>query len=134
MRRLLGLAVPLGAALFAFGFGAIMILALGASPIEGFSAILDGAFGTGDRLAATAVRAAPLLLVGVGITIAFRANVINIGGEGQIIAGALLSTIVRSPSPEPPKLDPASRSSFSAGSSAVGSGARSRARSRHTHR
>ena len=36
--------------------------------------------------------ATPLLLVGLGICIAFRANVINIGGEGQIIIGALVAT------------------------------------------
>ncbi len=54
--------------------------------------MIVGAFGTGDRVAASVVRATPLLLVGAGITIAFRASVINIGGEGQIIAGALLST------------------------------------------
>lgn len=82
------------AALVAFAFGAIMLLAIGASPIQGFTALLDGAFGSGSRLAATAVRATPLILVGAGITIAFRASVVNIGGEGQIVAGALLSTYV----------------------------------------
>jgi len=94
MRRLVGGAVPFAAALVAFGFGAIMLLAVGANPIEGFGALISGAFGTGDRIAATAVRATPLLLVGAGICISFRASVINIGGEGQIIAGALLSTVV----------------------------------------
>ena len=104
MKRLLGASVPLGAALLAFVFGAIMIVALGEDPVAGFRAILDGAFGTGDRLAATAVRATPLLLVGAGITIAFRASVINIGGEGQIIAGALLSTAVALWIPGTPKI------------------------------
>ena len=104
MKRLTGAIVPLGAAITAFLFGAIMILALGASPLDGLSAMFDGAFGTGDRIAATAVRATPLLLVGVGITIAFRANVINIGGEGQIIAGALLSTAVALAIPDTPKI------------------------------
>jgi ABC-type uncharacterized transport system permease subunit len=104
MKRLTGAIVPLGAAVTAFLFGAVMILALGASPLDGLSAMLDGAFGTGDRIAATAVRATPLLLVGVGITIAFRANVINIGGEGQIIAGALLSTAVALAIPDTPKI------------------------------
>jgi len=80
-----------------------MILALGENPFTGISAIFDGAFGTGDRLAATAVRATPLLLVGAGITIAFRASVINIGGEGQIIAGALLSTAVALAVPDLPR-------------------------------
>ncbi len=104
MKRLLGASVPLGAALLAFMFGAIMILFLGEDPIAGLRAIIDGAFGTGDRLAATAVRATPLLLVGAGITIAFRASVINIGGEGQIIAGALLSTAVALWIPGTPKV------------------------------
>lgn len=104
MKRLLGASVPLGAALLAFVLGSIMILALGENPISGASAIIEGAFGTGDRLAVTAVRATPLLLVGIGITIAFRARVINIGGEGQIIAGALLSTVVALVIPDTPRI------------------------------
>ena len=53
MKRLAGGGVPLGAALVAFLFGAVMILALGASPIDGLAGMIDGAFGTGDRVAAT---------------------------------------------------------------------------------
>ena len=104
MKRVLGASVPLGAALLAFVLGSLMILALGENPIAGGNAIIEGAFGSGDRLAVTAVRATPLLLVGIGITIAFRASVINIGGEGQIIAGALLSTIVALAIPDIPKI------------------------------
>ena len=70
-----------------------MLVALGANPFVGIEAIFDGAFGSGDRIAVTAVRATPLILVGAGIAIAFRTNVINIGGESQIIAGALLATV-----------------------------------------
>ena len=90
----MGPSVPLLAAVVAFFFGAIMLLALGASPIEGFTALLSGAFGSWSRVAATLIKATPLILVGAGITIAFRTSVINIGGEGQIVAGALLSTMV----------------------------------------
>ena len=85
--------VPLGAVAFALLIGAIMLLAFDASPIEGFRALFRGAFGSSDALIETALKATPLLFVGVGITIAFRANVINIGGEGQIVAGGLLSTM-----------------------------------------
>jgi general nucleoside transport system permease protein len=88
-----GIVVPVGAALAALFVGALMILALGANPITGYKELLAGAFGGTDELAATATRAMPLLLVGTGICIAFRAKVINIGGEGQIIAGALSSTM-----------------------------------------
>jgi simple sugar transport system permease protein len=69
-----------------------MLSALGASPVTGYRALLDGAFGDSYALSSTAVKAVPLLLVGVGICIAFRANVFNIGGEGQIAMGALLAT------------------------------------------
>ncbi len=86
------LAVPLGAVVAAFLVGAVMLLALGADPIAGYAALLDGAFGGWDELADTAIKAMPLLLVGVGICIAFRAGVINIGGEGQIIMGAIFAT------------------------------------------
>jgi simple sugar transport system permease protein len=89
--RLTWLALP-GSALAALAVGAGMLLALGANPVTGYRALLDGAFGDGYALSATAVKAVPLLLVGVGICIAFRANVFNIGGEGQIAMGALFAT------------------------------------------
>lgn len=91
-RRLPAVIVPMGAALAAFAVAALMIVALGASPVAGGSALLRGAFGDLDAVSATAVKAIPLLLVASGISIAFRSGVINIGGEGQIVAGALLAT------------------------------------------
>ena len=94
LRPVVGLVVPLLAVVAALAVGAIMLLALGTNPLQGYAAMLEGAFGSRDALADTAIKAMPLLLVGVGICIAFRAGVINIGGEGQIIAGAILSTIV----------------------------------------
>ncbi|MDJ0664961.1 MAG: ABC transporter permease [Acidimicrobiia bacterium] len=88
----LAYSVPVLSVLAALLLGAIMLVLLDASPVEGVRAMFDGAFGSGDALISTALKATPLLLVGVGITIAFRANVINIGGEGQMVAGGLLST------------------------------------------
>lgn len=93
-RRAAPLIVPLGAVLAALLVGALMLAMLGANPLEGYIALFSGAFGGVDALADTAIKAMPLLLVGVGICIAFRTGVINIGGEGQIIAGAILSTVV----------------------------------------
>ncbi len=69
--------------------GAIMMLALGANPITGYHALFNGAFVGSYALGATAVKAAPLLLVGVGICVSFRANMLNIGGEGQLAMGGL---------------------------------------------
>ena len=69
-----------------------MLAALGASPLKGYGVMIAAAFGTLDGISTTAVKSIPLLLVGVGICIAFRANVINIGGEGQMVTGALFAT------------------------------------------
>ena len=92
-RRLLltWLALPLSA-LAALLIGALLIIAFGANPITGYHALLSGAFGGSYALASTAQKAVPLLLVAVGICIAVRASVWNIGGEGQIVMGALAST------------------------------------------
>ncbi len=91
--QLLSYSVPALAVLGAFAIGAVMLWALGANPFTGFWAMAKGAFGSSGALVETALKSTPLLLVGVGITIAFRANVINIGGEGQMVSGALASTI-----------------------------------------
>jgi simple sugar transport system permease protein len=85
------LALPLSA-LAALLIGALLIIAFGANPLTGYHALLSGAFGGSYALASTAQKAVPLLLVAVGICIAVRASVWNIGGEGQIVAGALAST------------------------------------------
>lgn len=83
---------PLVAIVAALLIGAVMLLILGANPIEGYGALLEGAFGSTNALADTVVKATPLLLVALGICIAFRSGVINIGGEGQMILGALSAT------------------------------------------
>jgi len=72
--------------------GALLMLAVGANPLTGFHALLTGAFGGTYALTSTAVKAVPLLLVGAGVCIAFRANMLNIGGEGQIAMGGLAAT------------------------------------------
>jgi simple sugar transport system permease protein len=86
--------LPLIATLAALGIGAVMLLVLGANPITAYLALLEGAFGSTNALADTLVKATPLLLVGLGICIAFRGGVINIGGEGQLVVGALAATVV----------------------------------------
>ncbi len=100
--RLVDLLYPLGAAALAFVLGALVLAALGVSPVEAYAALLRGAFGTRNALAETLVKATPLLLVGLGICVAFRGQVINIGGEGQMIVGALLATALGLAWPDAP--------------------------------
>ena len=92
--RVVDILLPLLATLAALAVGAVMLILLSANPIEAYSALLDGAFGSQNALADTLVKATPLLLVGLGICIAFRGGVINIGGEGQLVVGAVSATFV----------------------------------------
>ena len=92
LNSLLDALLPVLATLAALAVGAIMLLILRVSPVEAYSALWEGAFGSTNAMAETLVKATPLLLVGLGICIAFRANVINIGGEGQMIIGGILAT------------------------------------------
>lgn len=86
--------LPVIATLAALAVGAVMLLLLGVNPLEAYSALWDGAFGSTNAFAETLVKATPLLLVALGICISFRGDVINIGGEGQMIVGAILATWV----------------------------------------
>jgi simple sugar transport system permease protein len=92
--QLMDALLPVFATLAALAVGAVMLLLLGANPITAYAALIEGAFGSGNSLAETAAKAVPLLLVGLGICISFRANVINIGGEGQMIIGAIFGTVI----------------------------------------
>jgi simple sugar transport system permease protein len=67
-------------------------LLLKVTPLTAYKEMVVGAFGSISGITQTLVKATPLLLVGLGICIAFRASMINIGGEGQIIVGALAAT------------------------------------------
>lgn len=84
--------LPLIASMAAFIIGAIILLVMGTNPMTAYRAMLNGAFGNQNAIAETIVKAVPLLLIALGICIAFRAKVTNIGAEGQMIVGALLAT------------------------------------------
>jgi simple sugar transport system permease protein len=92
--RLIDGLLPVFATLAALILGAIMLLFLKVNPIEAYRALWDGAFGSSNAFAETLVKATPLLLIAIGICISFRGDVINIGGEGQMIIGAIFATWV----------------------------------------
>ena len=92
--KLFDVLMPVFATLAALAVGAVVLLFLGVNPFEAYGALVEGAFGSPNAMAETLVKATPLLLVGLGICIAFRGNVINIGGEGQMIIGAIFATII----------------------------------------
>ncbi len=86
--------MPVAAVLVALLIGAIALLILRTNPLVAFRALFVGAFGSFNAIADTIVKATPLAFVGIGICIAFRGGVLNIGGEGQLVVGAISATAV----------------------------------------
>jgi len=70
----------------------LFIVAAGKSPAETIASMIGYSLGTANGFAEVMVRTIPLTLTGLGIAIAFRANVFNIGADGQLIVGAIVAT------------------------------------------
>jgi len=57
---------------------------------EAYSALLSGSIGSPGALVRTLERAAPLICAGLGVSLAFRAGMFNIGAQGQMLVGGLV--------------------------------------------
>ena len=95
--------VILLAALVAAAMGALVLKAIGASPIDTYVTIFTGPFQDLFGVTEVLVRAVPLILVALGIAIAFRSGIINIGAEGQMLMGILAATATALALPTWPK-------------------------------
>lgn len=88
--RVLGVsALALLAALLAAG---ALFLSFGINPLRAYAIMFTGALGDRRAASETLRHAIPLLLAGVGLVMAFRAQFWNIGAEGQLLAGAVGAT------------------------------------------
>jgi len=92
--RALTLAAPFVALLLTVLVGAILFLALGHPPGRALALFFLEPLHGADAWSELAVKATPLALVALGLAVCFRANVWNIGAEGQFIAGALAASWV----------------------------------------
>ncbi len=85
---------PLVGAILALAIGGILIQLTGVNPLRAYQVMVVGAFGGTRQLTETILKATPLLIIGLGLTVAFRSKVWNIGAEGQYYIGALLGSVV----------------------------------------
>jgi simple sugar transport system permease protein len=83
------LAKPLAAIALATAIVALVVSALGASPVTVFGALAEGAFGNWLACSDTLVKTTPLLYCGLAVAIAFEGALWNIGADGQLLIGAL---------------------------------------------
>jgi simple sugar transport system permease protein len=88
--------------LWAAGLGAlaallaafVVILVAGKDPVSSFGYLFAGALGGRGPLGETAIKASVLILTGLSVAVAFTVGLFNIGGEGQLIWGALAAAVV----------------------------------------
>jgi simple sugar transport system permease protein len=86
--------VPLGSALLALVFGAVFFTITGQDALQVYATMFHGVFGSRYGITETIVKTIPLALSGLGLALAFRMQLWNIGGEGQIYLGAWGATWV----------------------------------------
>ena len=89
-----GWGYPVAAVALSLVVSAGLMLATGYDPLEAYGALYEGSLGSTFGVSITLVRMTPLLLTGLAVALAFRAGVFNIGGEGQLYAGAIAATAV----------------------------------------
>jgi general nucleoside transport system permease protein len=93
------MAMPLVSIVLALIAGAVVIILTSAIepgksmdfglPLRAYGALLDGSLGSANGRVSTLVQAAPLMLAALGIGLAFKAGLFNIGGRGQFLMGAV---------------------------------------------
>ncbi len=80
---------PVIAVLLTLVFGMLLFMLMGQPPVKAITSFfitpLRDSFGVSEWL----VKASPLIMIAIGLAIGFRANVWNIGAEGQLVLGAL---------------------------------------------
>lgn len=81
------------ALLLALVSGGVMFSLSGYKPVQVYTLIFQGAFGSWQAFLTTLTYTTPLLLSGLAFAIASKASIMNLGGEGQIYVGAMTAAI-----------------------------------------
>jgi ABC-type uncharacterized transport system permease subunit len=85
---------PLIALILTVAAGSLLFAALGKNPLDAMYFYFIDPLREGWSLHELAVKAAPLILIGVGLSLCFASNNWNIGAEGQFIMGAIAGSIL----------------------------------------
>ena len=88
--RLARVIAPVAAFLVAFVLAGAVIWLMGRSPLAAFQVYVSGPLSDPWAIQELIVKATPLALIAIGLTYCFRANLWNIGAEGQYVMGAIL--------------------------------------------
>lgn len=82
--------------------GIVLVVGAGAKPLQSIVAFLTGIFGSLHGFGEVFVKATPLILISLGLSIGMRSGFVNIGGEGQMYVGAIAASIINLIIPQQP--------------------------------
>jgi ABC-type uncharacterized transport system permease subunit len=93
---------PLGSVALAVVVGAVVVAVTGGDPVLAYQDLVCGSVGLfcsaqvypSLQISETLVYTIPLILTGLSVALAFKAGLFNIGAEGQLIVGAIATTVV----------------------------------------
>jgi simple sugar transport system permease protein len=94
IRQWLIRAWPIVPILASLAFTSGLLLLFGASPIDSFQAMIEGAFGDRSKTLSVLAFWVPIFLASTGLLVTFTAGLWNIGVEGQIILGSIAASWV----------------------------------------
>ena len=74
--------------------GAVLMILTGFNPLEAYGAMIEGSLGSPRFIGNTLEKAMTLCLLGLATAIGAKGGLFNVGGEGQLFFGALVSTMI----------------------------------------
>lgn len=86
--------LPVLAVVLAFLVGALVVLLDGGSPARAAEAVWRGSLADRAAIGATLEKATPLILTGLAVIVALKAGLFNIGAQGQLLLGSIMSAWV----------------------------------------
>ncbi len=90
-------AIPLFALVVSALLFSVFLFALGKSPLDFYSLVYRGGFGTAFSLQNTFQRSAPLILTALAVAVPARIGLVIIGGEGALVLGGFASAAIAIP-------------------------------------
>ncbi len=86
--------IPIISFVLALLFNGVILILFGINPIQAYSVMIKGSLGSSYALTETLVKAIPLMLTGLGVSIAFQMHFWNIGAEGQLAMGGIAASYI----------------------------------------
>jgi simple sugar transport system permease protein len=91
---LASLVIPVLAVFTALVVAGVALIVAEVNPIEAYQALIEGALGSRNAIIETLIKTTPFIFVSLGLALAFRGGLFNIGAEGQLFVGSIITVLI----------------------------------------